>query len=44
MRAAKFRFQLLFVVFFFFFFFGGGGVRLKPGLFGSWHSGFLLPN
>ena len=19
-------------------------VRLKPGLFGSWHSGFLLPN
>ena len=23
---------------------GGGGVRLKPGLFGSWHSGFLLPN
>ena len=31
-----------------FFFFGGGGgeggVRLKPGLFGSWHLGFLLPN
>ena len=23
---------------------GGGGVRLKPGLFGSWHLGFLLPN